>query len=211
MQIDNIVEFKISENLIDYDSAIEFMKSHVYKMKKNQAKEMLWFLEHHSIFTAGTSAKETDQNIKNKNLIRYVGRGGQWTWHGPGQTICYFVLDLNKRNKDIRKFILNLEKIIIKTLEEYKIKSFSDRKNIGIWVNHKNKIKKVGAIGIKVKNWIAYHGFSININNELKSYKKIIPCGVTEREDINLKTIKDQEYNFFNKKIVKNFIKYLKV
>ena len=101
MQFDNIVEFKISKNLVDYDSAIEFMNSHVNKMKKNQTKEILWFLEHNSIFTAGTSAKEIDQNIKNKNLIRYVGRGGQWTWHGPGQRVVYIMLDLKKREKDI--------------------------------------------------------------------------------------------------------------
>ena len=104
-----------------------------------------------------------------------------------------------------------MEKIIIETLKEYKIKSFSDRKNIGIWVNHKNKIKKIGAIGIKVKNWIAYHGFSININNELKFYKKIIPCGINNREIINLINIKNQKYDSFKKVIIKNFIKYLKV
>jgi len=111
MKIDNNVEFKISENLVDYDSAIEFMNSHINKMKKNQAKEILWFLEHNSIFTAGTSAKEIDQNIKNKNLIRYVGRGGQWTWHGPGQRVVYVMLDLKQREKDIKKYINNLELI----------------------------------------------------------------------------------------------------
>ena len=95
--------------------------------------------------------------------------------------------------------------------KEYKIKSFSDRKNIGIWVNHKKKIKKISAIGIKVKHWIAYHGFSININNDLESYKKIIPCGITDKDIASLMEIKNQNYNFFNKKIIKNFIRYLKV
>ena len=97
MKINNNVEFKLSKDLVEYDSAIEFMNSHINKMKKNNAKELLWFLEHNSIFTAGTSAKEIDQNIKDKNLIRYVGRGGQWTWHGPGQRIIWPLLDLNHR------------------------------------------------------------------------------------------------------------------
>ena len=204
------IEIKISKKPVEYTKAITLLEERLLKVRDHKANELVWILEHPKIYTAGINYKNSEILDKNIKIIN-TNRGGKITWHGPGQTICYFVIDLNKRNKDIRKFILNLEKIIIKTLEEYKIKSFSDRKNIGIWVNHKNKIKKVGAIGIKVKNWIAYHGFSININNELKSYKKIIPCGVTEREVINLKTIKDQEYNFFNKKIIKNFIKYLKV
>ena len=204
------IQIKISKKPVEYTKAIAFLEKRLINLKNDKAPELVWILEHPDIYTGGISYKNYEILDKNIKIIN-TNRGGKITWHGPGQTICYFVLDLNKRNKDIRKFISNLEKIIIKTLEEYKIKSFSDRKNIGIWVNHKNKIKKVGAIGIKVKNWIAYHGFSVNINNELKSYKKIIPCGVTEREVINLKTIKDQEYNFFNKKIIKNFIKYLKV
>ena len=204
------IQIKISKKPVEYTKAITILEKRLDRLKNHKANELVWILEHPQIYTGGTNYKNYEIIDKNIKIIN-TNRGGKITWHGPGQTICYFVLDLNKRNKDIRKFISNLEKIIIKTLEEYKIKSFSDRKNIGIWVNHKNKIKKVGAIGIKVKNWIAYHGFSVNINNELKSYKKIIPCGVTEREVINLKTIKDQEYNFFNKKIIKNFIKYLKV
>ena len=204
------IQIKISKKPVEYTKAITILEKRLDRLKNHKANELVWILEHPQVYTGGTNYKKYEILDKNIKIIN-TNRGGKITWHGPGQTICYFVLDLNKRNKDIRKFISNLEKIIIKTLEEYKIKSFSDRKNIGIWVNHKNKIKKVGAIGIKVKNWIAYHGFSININNELKSYKKIIPCGVTEREVINLKTIKDQEYNFFNKKIIKNFIKYLKV
>ena len=204
------IEIKISKKPVEYTKAIKFLEKRLIKLKNNKASELVWILEHPKIYTGGVSYKNYEILDKSIKIIN-TNRGGKITWHGPGQTICYFVIDLNKRNKDIRKFILNLEKIIIKTLEEYKIKSFSDRKNIGIWVNHKNKIKKVGAIGIKVKNWIAYHGFSINIKNDLKYYKKIIPCGIINREIINLKNIKNQKYNFFNKKIIKNFIKYLKV
>ena len=204
------IEIKISKKPVEYTKAITFLEKRLIKLKNNKATELVWILEHPKIYTGGISYKNYDILDKSIKIIN-TNRGGKITWHGPGQTICYFVIDLSKRNKDIRKFVLNLEKIIIKTLEEYEIKSFADRKNIGIWVNHKNKIKKVGAIGIKVKNWIAYHGFSININNEIKSYKKIIPCGVTDREVTNLKIIKDQKYNFFNKKIIKNFINYLKI
>ena len=204
------IEIKISKKPVEYTKAITFLEKRLIKLKNNKATELVWILEHPKIYTGGVSYKNyeiLDKNIK----ITNTNRGGKITWHGPGQTICYFVIDLNKRNKDIRKFILNIEKVIIKTLDEYNIKSFPDRKNIGIWVRHKNKIKKIAAIGIKVKNWIAYHGFSVNINNELKSYKKIIPCGITTREVTNLKNLKDQKYNYFNKKVIKNFIKHLKV
>ena len=204
------IEIKISKKPVEYSKAIAFLENRLIKLKDGKSSEIIWVLEHPNIYTGGTSFKNNEIIDKKIKIIK-TNRGGKITWHGPGQKIFYFVIDLSKRKKDIRKFIINLEKIIIKTLKEYKIESFSDRKNIGIWVNHKKKIKKVAAIGIKVKHWIAYHGFSINVNNELKSYKKIIPCGVINREVINLKKIKNQKYNLFNKKIIKNFIKYLKV
>jgi len=204
------IEIKISKKPVEYSKAIAFLENRLIKLKDGKSSEIIWVLEHPNIYTGGTSFKNNEIIDKKIKIIK-TNRGGKITWHGPGQKIFYFVIDLSKRKKDIRKFIINLEKIIIKTLKEYKIESFSDRKNIGIWVNHKKKIKKVAAIGIKVKHWIAYHGFSINVNNELKSYKKIIPCGVINREVINLKNIKNQKYNLFNKKIIKNFIKYLKV
>ena len=204
------IEIKISKKPVEYTKAITFLEKRLIKLKNNKASELVWILEHPKIYTGGISYKNYEVLDKNIKIIN-TNRGGKITWHGPGQTICYFVIDLSKRNKDIRKFVLNLEKIIIKTLKEYKIKSFPDRKNIGIWVNHKNKIKKVSAIGIKVKNWIAYHGFSINIKNDLKYYEKIVPCGIINREVINLTNIKNQKFNFIHKKIIKNFIKYLKV
>ena len=204
------IEIKISKKPVEYTKAITYLEKRLIKLKNNKATELVWILEHPKIYTGGVSYKNYEILDKSIKIIN-TNRGGKITWHGPGQTICYFVIDLTKRNKDIRKFILNLEKIIIKTLDEYNIKSFSDRKNIGIWVKHKNKIKKIAAIGIKVKNWIAYHGFSVNIKNDLKSYKKIIPCGIIKKEVINLIKIKNQEYNLINKRIIKNFIKYLKV
>ena len=148
-----------------------------------------------------------DNSIK---LIK-TNRGGKITYHGPGQNIYYFAIDLNKRQKDIRKFLRIIENTIIESLREFKISSFSDPKNIGIWVKHENKIKKIAAIGIRVSKWIAYHGFSINISNDLNNYKKIIPCGVLNKGVTNLKSIKNQNYNDLNKKIINNIIKNLEI
>ena len=166
-------------------------------------------MEHPSVYTAGTSYKENEILDKSINIYK-TNRGGKITYHGPGQIICYFVLDLNKRNKDIRKLINIIESTIIETLKEYGIKALTDRKNIGIWIKQNKKIKKVGAIGIRVKKWIAYHGFSINIQTNLKNYDKIIPCGIRDKDLINLYSIKKLNYRNLGKKLTKNFLKNLK-
>jgi lipoate-protein ligase B len=203
------IEIKISKKPVEYSKAIAFLENRLIKLKSKKTSEIIWVLEHPSIYTGGISFKN-DEIIDKKIKIIKTNRGGKITWHGPGQKIFYFVIDLSKRKKDIRKFIMNLERIIIEALEDYKIEAFCDRKNIGIWVNNQNQTKKIGAIGIKVKNWVAYHGFSINVNNKLSPYKKIIPCGIKDRSIINLKSIKNVNYNNLEKKIIKNFIKYLK-
>ena len=123
--------------------------------------------------------------------------------------ICYFAINLKKRQKNIRKFITLIEKTIIESLYEFNIQTFGDPKNIGIWVNNKEKIMKVAAIGVRVSKWIAYHGFSININNDLKKYHNIIPCGIYDKGVTSLKKIKDQNYNKLSEIIVENFIKNL--
>ncbi len=204
------IEIKISKKPIEYSKAINFLESRIDKILKNDEKELIWILEHPSIYTAGTIYKENEIIDKSIDLYK-TNRGGKITYHGPGQLICYFALNLNKRNKDIRKFLNNIESVIIKTLNEYKIISFADRTNIGIWVNNKKKIKKIGAIGIKVKKWIAYHGFSININVNLKKYKKIVPCGIKDRDIINLQSIKKQNYNNLGKRIANNLITKFKI
>ena len=197
-----------STKLVNYNKAIDFLEKRLIEVNQNKSNELIWILEHPSTFTAGMSYDKSEILDKRINLIK-TNRGGKITWHGPGQLICYFVIDLNKRKKDIRKFVTLIEKTIIQTIRKYKINSFSDRKNIGIWVNNKNKIKKIGAIGIKVKKWIAYHGFSLNINNSLHQYKKIIPCGIKDKEVSNLKLIKNQNYMKIKDEIVLNFIKNL--
>ena len=178
MKINNIVELKFSNDLVNYDSAIEFMNIHIDKMKKNNANEMLWFLEHNSVFTAGTSSKETDQNIKNKELIRYVGRGGQWTWHGPGQRVVYIMLDLKKREKDIKKYINNLEQWIISTLKFFKINAIILKENPGVWIKKNNTFFKIASVGVRISHWITWHCISINVNPNLKPFEEIVPCGV---------------------------------
>jgi len=204
------IEIKISKKPIDYNSAINFLNDRLGKLKDKKANELVWILEHTPAFTAGVSYKLNEIIDKNIKII-HTKRGGKITWHGPGQKICYFVLDLSVRKKDVRNFIKILERTIINTLNEYKIKSHADRKNIGIWVNHNNKLKKVAAIGIKIKKWIAYHGFAINVDNDLSAYKKIIPCGIKNKEVTNLKKIKNQNYLNIEKKIIKNLIKNLKI
>ena len=206
-----IIEIKKSIKPVKYDLAINYLEYRVKEIiSKKSEKELIWFLEHPSIFTGGSSFKEYDI-LDNSIKITKTSRGGKITWHGPGQLVCYFVIDLNKRKRDLRKFINIIENSIIKTLNDYKILSSSDRKNIGIWYKKENQIFKVAAIGIKVKRWVAYHGFSLNINNDLKSYKKIIPCGIRDKGITNLINIKKQNYNKVINKLEKNLVNCLKI
>ena len=203
------IEIKKSIKPVNYLDAIEFLEKRVTKVNKNDANELIWILEHPSIFTAGTNFNKSDILDKSIKIIK-SSRGGKTTWHGPGQMICYFVINLNNRNKDIRKFLNIIENSIIASLKLFGIHSYSDRKNIGIWTKINNEDKKVGAIGFKVKNWIAYHGFSININSSMSNYKKIIPCGIKDKEITTLKKIKNQNYNNLSKEIIKNLLSNLK-
>ena len=199
------IEIKKSVKPVNYKSAINILEKRVNNLAQNNGKELIWFLEHKSIFTAGTSFKENEIIEKSIKVFR-TNRGGKITWHGPGQIICYMVINLNKRKKDIRKFISAIEKSIISTLEELNIKSFNDRKNIGIWINDNNNIKKIAAIGIRVKKWIAFHGFSVNYSNNLEEYKKIIPCGIKDRGIANINNIKKVSKEKNLKQLEKNLL-----
>ena len=203
------IEIKKSIKPVNYLDAIEFLEKRVTKVNKNDANELIWILEHPSIFTAGTSFNENDILDKSIKVVK-TSRGGKITWHGPGQLVCYFVINLNNRKKDIRKFLNIIENSIIATLKEFGISSYSDRKNIGIWTKINNKEKKIGAIGIRVKKWIAYHGFSVNITSSMSNYKKIIPCGIKDKEITSLKKINNQNYNKFSQEIIKNLLFNLK-
>ena len=202
------IDIKKSAKPVKYIDAIEFLEKRVVDVDLKKKKELVWILQHPSTFTAGKRYKESEILDKKIKLIQ-TSRGGKITWHGQGQLICYFVIDLSRRGKDIRKFINLIEKTIIETLKKYNIYSFSDRKNVGIWIKDDNKTKKIGAIGIKIRKWIAFHGFSLNINNSLNEYRKIIPCGIKSKDITCLKLIKDQNYKKIKKDIVSNFIKNL--
>ena len=204
------IDVKKSKKPIKYDEAISFMESKIHQINENKVNELIWILEHKEIYTAGTSFKENEILDKSVKIIR-TNRGGKITYHGPGQLICYFVIDLKKRGKDIRKFISLIEKTIIDTIKFFKIDTFADKENIGIWYNDNKEIKKVAAIGVRVSKWIAYHGFSININNKLDKYDAIIPCGISDRGVTNLKTIVDQNYDKLENKLVENFLVNLKI
>ena len=198
------IEVKISKLRIHYKKAIYDLEKRVEDVKKGLKKELIWILEHPTTYTGGIRSSENEILDKKIKIIK-TNRGGKITLHNPGQKIIYFVIDLNKRKKDIRLLLKVIETSIIEVLKIYNINGSSDKKNIGIWV----KNKKISAIGIKVKRWIAYHGCSININNDLSKYKKIIPCGlsndrITSFDDLGVKNI----FNL-NKNIKKIFIKNL--
>ena len=171
------IEIKISKRRISYKTAMDFLNNRVAQIKENKNSELLWILEHPTTYTAGVRFNKNEILDKKIKKIK-TNRGGKITLHNPGQKIIYFVLNLNNREKDIRKLINTIEISIIEFLKLYKIKGISDRKNVGIWVNE----KKIAAIGLKVTRWIAYHGCSININNNLNQYLKINPCGLNNKK-----------------------------
>ena len=202
------IEIKKSQKLVKYEEALRLMEERLLQIDQKKSKDLIWVLEHENIYTAGTSYKENEILDKSINIFK-TNRGGKITYHGPGQLICYFVIDLKKIKKDIRNFISIIEKTIIDSLKSYNINTFSDKENIGIWYNDNSKIKKVAAIGVRVSKWIAYHGFSINIDNDLKKYDAIIPCGIKDKGITNLKTINNQSYADLKDRIIKNFISNL--
>ena len=202
------IEIKKSEKPVIYEDAKKMMEDRLLNVDQNKSNELIWTLEHPEIYTAGTSYDESDILDKSIKILE-TNRGGKITYHGPGQLICYFVIDLKKRKKDIRNFITIIEKTIIDTLQFFNIKTFSDKENIGIWYRDNEQTKKVAAIGVRISKWIAYHGFSININNNLEKYKAIIPCGIKDKGITNLKQIKNQDYRELEKKLVEVFISNL--
>ncbi len=203
------IEIKKSQNPVKYEDAISFMENRLKDIDLKKVNDLIWVLEHDHIYTSGTSYNENEIIDKSIDIIK-TNRGGKITYHGPGQLICYFVIDLKKGKKDIRKFISVIEKSIIETLKLYDIDTFADKENIGIWYNDNSTIKKVAAIGVRVSKWIAYHGFSININNNLKKYDAIIPCGIKDKGITNLKQIKDQNYDELKDKLIEIFKTNLK-
>ena len=196
------VEIKISSRKIPYKLSLKYLEKRVNDVKLGKKKDLIWLLEHPLIFTGGIRSNDIDILDKSIKVIK-TKRGGKITLHNPGQKIIYFVVNLNKRKKDIRKFVSYIENSIIEFLRLFNIDSKSDRKNIGIWV----KDKKIAAIGIRISKWVAYHGCSININNNLKDYKKINPCGLKNDRVTSIKN-ENKDINIdINKTLKKIFIK----
>ena len=196
------IEIKISKKRISYKKAMLFLNKRVEQVKNGKKRELLWILEHPTTYTAGVRFSKKEILDKKIEIVQ-TNRGGKITLHNPGQKIVYFVINLNNRKKDIRKFINVIEKSVIQFLEAYKIIAKKDKKNIGIWVHQ----KKIAAIGIRVSRWVAYHGCSINISNNLNQYLKIIPCGLDNRKVTSIfkeKKIKPKNYE---NKLAEIFIK----
>ncbi len=195
------IETKISQKRVTYKKAMNFLNKRVEKVKNGKNRELIWVLEHPKTYTAGVSFNQKDILNKKIDLVK-TNRGGKITLHNPGQKIVYFIINLNHRKKDIRKFINVIEKSIIDFLKIYKIKAKRDKKNIGIWV----KDKKIAAIGLRISRWVAFHGCSININNNLKEYSNIIPCGLDNKKITSIKREKNVIPKNFEKKLIKIFL-----
>ena len=199
------IEVKNTIKPVDYTDSMKILEKRVEDVISDKQDEFLWILEHNTVYTAGTSSNKDDLINKNIKIIK-TNRGGKHTIHSPGQKIIYFVLNLNNRGKDVRKLVSKIETCIIEILKEYKVKSCTDKKNIGIWVKKKNNLMKIAAIGIRVRKWIAYHGFAINVSNDLSKYKNIVPCGVKDKGITSLKEIGVNNFDKIEEIIAKKFL-----
>ena len=201
----NNVEWKISNSLIKYDLAISEMENRVLNIKNNSTKELVWLLEHKSIYTAGSSAKDKDLLNKSNIEIRYTGRGGQWTWHGPGQRVVYIILNLKQRLPDVKAYVNALEELIILSLNDFSVQGVRLLNKPGVWVKNKHKkYDKIAALGVRISSWISWHGISINVNPDLNNYNNIIPCGnldggVTSLQSLNKEISMEQLDNSLKK------------
>ena len=203
----NKVEWKISKTIINYDDAISLMEDKVLKIKQNIDKELIWLLEHGSIYTAGTSAKEQDMLNKKDVLIRYTGRGGQWTWHGPGQRVAYVMLDLKKRLPDVRAYVNALEEWIILTLRDFNLEGTRLEQKPGVWIkNNDNSYNKIAALGVRISSWVTWHGISINLNPDLNAFENIVPCGILNGSVTSFKNL-DINVSMYelDQSLIKNF------
>ncbi|OUR77446.1 lipoate-protein ligase B [Alphaproteobacteria bacterium 46_93_T64] len=174
------IEWKISDDLIPYDDALADMEARVAAIRDGSAKELVWLLEHPPLYTAGTSADPIDLVSPDAFPVYNAGRGGQYTYHGPGQRIAYVMLDLKNRGSDIRAFVQDLENWVIDVLAQYHLKGEKREGRVGVWITNGTKEDKIAAIGVRVRKWVSFHGISINVEPDLSHYSGIVPCGITE-------------------------------
>ncbi len=183
------MEWKISDGLTDYDEAVSFMEARVAAIAAGKADECVWLLEHPPLYTAGTSAKTEDLTDPDRFPVYPSKRGGQYTYHGPGQRVIYVMLNVGKRGHDVRRFVQQLETWVIAALAEFNIKGEIREGRVGVWVRRNDKPltvsgapaeDKIAAIGIRLRKWISYHGISINVEPDLEHFSGIVPCGIDE-------------------------------
>ena len=199
----NNLEILYSREKIDYTKSMIFLENRVAKILENEEKELIWFLEHPSIYTSGRSHFESNKHISNIPVLNTT-RGGKITWHGPGQRIIYLAINLKIRKRDIRMFVNSLEDYIIQSLRGIDIKCFRIPGLIGIWTKNKNNNDaKIASLGLRVSKGVIYHGISINVNCELKYFYNINPCGIANASVTSIKEIKNKEFN------IKDFDKIL--
>ena len=174
------VRWEIALVPVAYDTAVARMEREVEAIAKGEAAELVWLLEHPALYTAGTSAKESDLISPSRFPVHRTGRGGQYTYHGPGQRVAYVMLDLKKRGQDVRAFVAGLEEWLIATLDAFNVKGERREDRVGVWVRRGLQEEKIAAIGIRVRHWVTFHGISLNVEPDLTHFEGIIPCGVKE-------------------------------
>lgn len=203
----NKIEWKVSEKLIHYDYALSIMHDRVSNIKSNFEKELVWLLQHESVYTAGTSAKEKDLLNNKKILVKYTGRGGQWTWHGPGQRVVYVMLNLKQRLADIKAYVNALEEWIILSLKDFSINGVRLKNKPGVWIKSKDKgYNKIAALGVRISSWVTWHGISINVNPDLDFYNDIVPCGISDAGITSIQNLKIKiTMEDLDKSLYKNF------
>ncbi len=184
-----MVDWKISDELVPYDEALALMEERVALIADGRAGELIWLLEHPPLYTAGTSARVEDLTDPDRFPVFKAGRGGQYTYHGPGQRVVYVMLDLNKRGRDVRKFVCRLEDWVIATLAEFGVKGERRAGRVGVWVVRPDRPPspdgspaedKIAAIGVKLRKWVSFHGISINVEPDLGHFDGIVPCGIRD-------------------------------
>ena len=181
MPTDNTIEWKISSDMVDYQDALDLMEQRVADIHEGNANELVWLVEHPPLYTSGTSAKESDLLAPKRFPVYYAGRGGQYTYHGPGQRVVYVMLDLNKRGRDVRKYVADLERWIIESLAEFNVTGEIREGRVGVWVEREGgREDKIAAIGVRVRKWVTFHGICINVEPDLSHYTGIVPCGISE-------------------------------
>ena len=196
------MEFKISKELEDYRNSINFMDSHINNMISNKKEDLIWLLEYPNIYTYGPLSKKKDLLEPKKFPVIPSERGGQYTYHGPGQRVVYLMINLKEKSRDIKKFIFLIENIIIESLSRIGLKAETSNEHHGIFIEKKNELYKIASIGMKFKKWISFHGFSLNIDPDLENYKGIRPCGLNN----NLVTSIKNEGITIEKKIIDDIL-----